>query len=302
MNLEATKSGQRIDLFLKEGVFFSSEMTRGEIIRNIKNGNILVNEKKIKPSYILKIKDKIKINIPKKAKKLIANRNIFLKIIFKDKNIIVINKPAGLKVHPNAFEERNTLANGLVCKFPEIENVNDKSLGSELRPGIVHRLDKDTSGIMVVARNQKVFDELKNLFQARKVIKKYLTIVHGHLKNKNGVIEKALAKASNYKKQIIAGKKTRTKVRPAITEYNVIKEFNGFSLLEVKPKTGRTHQIRIHLASIGHPVIGDKIYSKKVYDKDIKLGRQLLHAKELEFELFGEKYRFESELPKEFRI
>lgn len=291
-------SGVRLDKFLKQEFFSYS---RGEIIRNIQEGNILIQNKKVKPSYILKENDIIKVNFKALPTKLISNKNIDFKIIHKDKNIIVINKPAGLKVHPNSFEENNTLANGLLAKFPEIENVNDDSVSSNLRPGIVHRLDRETSGIMVIAKNQKSFDELKKLFQERKVVKKYLAIVSGKLKNKKGVIEKPIARSSSYKKQVIAGYKTKTKSRLALTEYKVIKEFSDFSLVEARPKTGRTHQIRIHFFSLGHPLIGDKKYKFKKVAISNEPERQMLHAKSIEFKLFDRNYHFKAGIPEDFQ-
>jgi 23S rRNA pseudouridine1911/1915/1917 synthase len=306
---------QRIDKFLKKEVFFNEEITRGEIIRQIKNGHVLVNDKKVKPSYILREDDKIEINFEKKSKKLIPNKKIKFEIIYKDENIIAINKPAGISVHPVKLDENNTLANGLIYQFPEIKNVGDPSTSSgqvNPRPGIVHRLDKDTSGVMVIARNQKAFLELKNKFKNREVGKKYLTLVYGQLENKSGVIEKPIARSSSHKKQVIAGKKTRTTIRPAITEYKVIKEFRDYSLVEVSPKTGRMHQIRVHMTSIEHPVVGDKLYkgrkNKKADERPAcnalrsNAGRQLLHAKNIEFNLFGEDYAFEASMPDDFEL
>ncbi|MCX6763719.1 MAG: RluA family pseudouridine synthase [Candidatus Moranbacteria bacterium] len=288
----------RIDKFLAEE-FFSH--TRGEIIRNIKSGKILVNEKKVKPSYILKKDDEISSQLTVHSSRLIANKNIKLNIIYKDKNIIAINKPAGISVHPVSFKDKDTLVNGLLAKFLEIKSTNDGSLGSELRPGIVHRLDKDTSGVMVIARNQKAFDELKNLFKNHKVSKKYVALVYGQLPAKKGIIEKPMARAASYKKQVIAGRKTKNKIREAVTEYKVLKEFENYSLVEASPKTGRMHQIRVHLKSLGNPVVGDKIYRNKKQDNSIKVSRQMLHAQELEFKLFGKKCFFEVPVPEDLK-
>ena len=288
----------RLDKFLVKE-FFS--YTRGEIIRNIKEGNVLVNNDKIKPSYILKENDTITINFKIVSEKLTPNKNISFEIIHLDKNIIVLNKPAGLKVHPSSAKENDTLVNGLLSRFSEIENINDGSADSILRPGIVHRLDQDTSGIIVVARNQKSFDELKKIFQTRKITKKYLALVIGRIQNKKGIIEKPIAKSSSYKKQTIASGKTKTKIREAITEYEVIQEFTDFSLVEASPKTGRTHQIRIHLFSLGNPIAGDKKYRLKKISKIALPARQLLHAQKLDFELFDKKYSFEANLPEDFK-
>lgn len=291
-------SGIRIDKFLAKE-FFSHGLTRGEIIRSIKEGNTLVNAKKIKPSYVLKENDVIEVNIEKRHKKIIPNPKIIIKKIYKDENIIVIDKPAGISVHPGSAEQNNTLVNGLIAKFPGLENIHDNMGDSYLRPGIVHRLDKETSGVMVIAGNMKSFEELKNLFKFGKITKKYIALVHGKLKEKSGVIKKPIARAATYKKQVIAGRKTKTLIRPAITEYKVIKEFANTSLLEAIPKTGRMHQIRVHLFSIGHPVAGDKIYKlKKQKSLD---SRHLLHAQSLKFDLFGKHYSFSSPLPRDFK-
>ncbi len=296
-------AGERLDKFLKQEVFLNLETTRGEIIRNIKSGNILVNNKKVKPGYLLRPPDAISSKFKVQREKLIPNRNIKVKIIHQDKNIIVINKPAGAQVHPDNKEKFNTVANWLVAKFPEIKDVHDSSNSpgqASLRPGIVHRLDKDTSGVMVVARNQKAFEELKKLFQEHKVEKKYLALVYGKLKDKKGKIEKPIARAATYKKQVIAGRKTKTKIREAATEYKVIKEYQNYSLVEAMPQTGRMHQIRVHLFSIGHPIVGDKLYALKKYKK-IEAERQLLHAKSIEFNLLGKKYFFKAPLSADFR-
>lgn len=298
IKVKKNEANIRLDKFLSKE-FFSH--TRGEIIKHIKENSITINCKKIKPSYILKENDIIDINFKKTPKKLIPNKNVKFEIIFQDKNIIVINKPAGLKVHPNSFAEKETLANGLLAKFPEIEFVNDGTNNSLLRPGIVHRLDQETSGVMVIARNQESFIELKKLFQTRKIVKKYTALVLGKLKIKKDLIKKAIARSASYKKQTIASRKTKTKIRPAITEYEVIREFSDFSLVEAKPKTGRMHQIRIHFFSLGHPVAGDKKYKLKKLTKMTLPARQLLHAKNLTFELFGKKYSFQTELPLDFR-
>ncbi|HOX10983.1 MAG TPA: RluA family pseudouridine synthase [Candidatus Moranbacteria bacterium] len=287
--------GFRIDKFLvqKEASF-----SRGEIITKIKDGEVVVNSKKVKPSYILKEKDVLQIKnfSESKESKLIANNEIKLKIIFEDENVVVINKQAGIQVHPSHNEKTNTIANALIKYFPKIKNVHDESKDAFLRPGIVHRLDKDTSGVLAVAKNQKAFNELKKLFKDRKISKKYVAICEGIFAQKEGLIEKPIARSTSYRKQVIARENTLTKIRKAETRYKVIKEQDNFSVVEVFPKTGRMHQIRIHLASEGHPVVGDLVYGKNSSAK-----RQLLHAEELKFELLGKKYDFLASLPPDFK-
>jgi 23S rRNA pseudouridine1911/1915/1917 synthase len=224
------------------------------------------------------------------------NPSIKLKIVFEDEDIIVINKPAGLTVHPIKLEQNDTLVNGLLAYYPEIEKVGEDSL----RPSIVHRLDKDTSGLIVVAKNNPVFGYLKNQFQQRKVVKKYLALVNGKIKDKKGTITKAisLSRKDHKKRSALLDDKSK----PAWTEYLVIKRFKDYSLLEVYPKTGRTHQIRIHLASIGHPIAGDEQYKFKRQPCPKNLSRQFLHAAYLKFQLpSGKIMEFKSELPKDLK-
>lgn len=305
--IPAGQSGKRVDRFLKKEIFCNDKISRVEISREIKVGNILVNGKTVRPSFILKEGDEINMRtILEKEEKIsdiiFPNAKIKIKIIEDNKNFLVIDKPAGIQVHPDAHEKENTIVNWLVAEYPEIKNIHDKSREAELRPGIVHRLDKDTSGVMVVAKNQKTFDALKKLFQTRKIKKTYLAIVYGILKDKTGAIEASLAKSADYKKQTIASSKTKTKIRTAFTGYSVLKEFESYSLVEAYLKTGRTHQIRIHLWSIGHPVVGDGLYKRR---NNITLKgapeRQLLHAQKLSFRLRGKDYSFEAKMPKDMR-
>lgn len=288
-------SGLRVDKFLAKEFF---NISRGEIIRQIREGRVLVNDKKIKPNYVLDENDIIKSTINKEVlvSDIIPNKEIKIEIIYQDENIIVVNKPDGIQVHPDSNEKNNTLVNGLINEFPEIINVGE----DKNRPGIVHRLDKDTSGIIVVARNQRAFEELKRKFQNREIEKKYWAIVYGK-PDESGVIDKPLARATTYKKQVVAGKKTKTKIREAVTQYKVIKYADDMTLVEVTPKTGRFHQIRVHMASIGHPVVGDKLYKLKKI-ANISVPRQLLHAKNIKFELFGKEFEFEADVPRDFDV
>jgi 23S rRNA pseudouridine1911/1915/1917 synthase len=289
-------ANRRIDKFLAKE-FFS--YTRGDLIRSIREGKISINNKNVKPSYCLKENDEITLDIKEKKSGLIPNKNIHLKIIFENKDIIVLNKPSGIAVHPaNGSEKNDTIVNGLISLFPEIKLIHDTSSGAELRPGIVHRLDKETSGVLIVAKNKKSFSELKNLFQSRQVAKKYLALVYGTPENKKGTISKPLAKSADHKKQTVANQRTRSKIREAITKYKILKSLGKYSLLEVYPKTGRTHQIRIHLSSIGHPIVGDKIYGKKT--KNLLVSRHFLHARQIKFELFKKKLSFTAPIPKDF--
>jgi len=257
----------------------------------------LINKKSIKPSHTLKEGDVVEINIPEKTVGIIANKNVKFKIIFENENFVVIDKPAGVQVHPSEKNEADTLVSGLLYKFPEVGTVGDEP---QNRPGIVHRLDKDTSGIMLVARNQKTFQKLKEKFKNHEIQKTYWALTHGKLENKKGIIDKPLARARNYKKQTIANAKTQTKVRSAITQYEVIKETPDYSLVELKPKTGRTHQLRIHMSSLGHPILGDEKYKLRNTKTDESVVRHLLHAKKIKFILNDKNFEFEASLPEDF--
>ncbi len=233
-------------------------------------------------------------------------------VIYKDKNFLAVYKPAGLLTHPVSKANSKsqitnskelTLVDFLVKNYPEVKKVGDEP---EIRPGIVHRLDKDVSGILLVPRNQKYFEYLKNLFQTRQIKKNYLALVYGEVKPETGIIDKPISiKSGTIKRTVHHGKDEKQ----AVTEYRVLKSFklqapgskeNDFSLVEVMPKTGRTHQIRIHLASIGHPIVGDTLYGKKTNPFGLK--RIFLHAESLEFSpAEGKRIKLEAELPDELK-
>ncbi len=233
-------------------------------------------------------------------------------IIYEDENVLAINKPAGLLVHPisqrTILKESQrivlcepTLIDWLVEKYPEIKNVGDPSLSSgplaPNRPGIVHRLDKDTSGVMIVAKNQTAFEYLKNEFKNRKIKKTYLVLVGGKIKEKTGVINLPIGRSRSSPTKRLASLKARGTLREAITEYKVLENFKNYTLIEAYPKTGRTHQIRVHLKAINHPVVCDKIYTKNPICP-FGLSRHFLHACSLELTLpDGSRSRFEADLP-----
>jgi len=234
------------------------------------------------------------------------NKTAEPELIYADDDIIVVSKPAGMPVHEAKHSTDRTLVDWLLERLPEIENVGDVPADEAkaihlYRPGIVHRLDKLTSGVMVVARNQESFLRLKELFQSRAVVKVYLALVCGRLKERRGTITGALGRlASSPTKMGILGARGGIRMpKEAVTEYAVLEQFSAAALLEVRPRTGRMHQIRVHLASIGHPVAGDVVYGgTKVCFKE--LGRQFLHAATLSFAFReGQMLSFSAELPEE---
>ncbi|MDD4762140.1 MAG: RluA family pseudouridine synthase [Candidatus Pacebacteria bacterium] len=220
-----------------------------------------------------------------------------IETVFEDENILAVNKPAGVLTHGIVGKKsvQETIADFFVKKFPAASFVGDDP---ENRPGIVHRLDRDTSGLLLLAKNQDAFLYLKNLFKERKIEKTYLAVVHGFIKEDRGEINKPIGLKSGTIKHSVFSKKL---VKPALTFFQVIKRVkngNDFSVLKVMPKTGRTHQIRVHLASINHPVLGDKLYGKK-NDEEAHL---FLHALSLEFSLLdGSKIKLEADPPEIFK-
>lgn len=217
-----------------------------------------------------------------------------LKIIYEDDRLIVVDKPAGITVWKEGMSQEDTIASLLVGQFPELE-----SLGEQRRYGIVHRLDKDTSGILLAAKTKEAFDQLQEQFAARKVEKRYICLVEGTLKQENGIIHTLLGRspADRRKQRAYPLGETEMGKREAITEWNVLKRFEHYTLFEVTPKTGRKHQIRAHMASLGHPVAGDKLYGFKNQRVPQGLERHFLHASFLKIE----RKEFVSPLPQDLQ-
>lgn len=291
-------SGQRLDKFI---LIQETNYSRAYLKKQIKEGRILVNQEIKKPCYILKENDKIEAQIlPPEKISLEPDASIKLNIVYEDKDVIVIDKPAGLTVHPGAGQKSGTLVNALLAHYPLLKDVGE----DPARPGIVHRLDKDTSGLMIIAKNNRAFGFLKNQFKNKKVEKKYLALVAGRPKEANGKIQTFISRSkSDPTKQKVSQTGQR-----AVTLYKTIKEFKNFTLIEVQPKTGRMHQIRVHLAWLGNPVAGDNKYGLKKRACPEGLTRQFLHAAKLTITLpaspsasqggpDGQKKSFISQLP-----
>lgn len=262
------------------------KLSRTKVQKLIAEGNITVNGQPAKPGLRLNLGDKIDISIPPTQPSTLKPEAIPIKIIYEDDDLLAVDKPAGLTVHPAPGHPAHTLVNAILAHFPHLADIGDS-----LRPGVVHRLDKDTSGVMLVAKNSAAQANLARQFKSHSVTKDYLALVRGKLEPENGIIEADIGRDSrNRKKMAVVAQG-----REARTEYRVVRYIGGYTLLEVMPETGRTHQIRVHLAAIGFPVVGDKVYGVKAPF----LSRQFLHASRLGFKLpsTGEYVEFESKLP-----
>ncbi len=283
LNFIADKTGVRLDRYVSEK---QPELSRTFAQKLIADGYITVNGKVAKASLKLNIGDRLTITLPPPEPSHLIAENIPLNIIYEDKDLLVVDKPAGLTVHPAPGHPNHTLVNAMLAHFPDLPTSGDL-----MRPGIVHRLDKDTSGLMLVAKNRVALNKLANQFKSRSVLKAYLVLVRGHLSPANGFIEAPIGRDPRNRKRMAVV----AKGRDARTEYRVIKYIGDCTLLEVKPETGRTHQIRVHLSAIGYPVIGDTTYGVK----SAFLSRQFVHACRLGFKLSssGQYKEFTSELP-----
>lgn len=221
-------------------------------------------------------------------------------IIFEDKDVLVLDKPAGIAVHADSRTQERTLADWIAEKYPETKGVGE-SLGDIVRPGIVHRLDKDTSGVLIVAKNNKTYEFLKKQFQDRLVGKKYLALVWGNVKEDEGVVDRPIGKSAKDFRQRSATSNARGTLREAETHWKVKERFGNYTLLEVTPKTGRTHQIRVHLKAVSHPIVCDKLYASGRECPIGILARQGLHAKSLRIKLpSGVERTFEAPIPDDF--
>ena len=281
--LVADKLGARLDKYVGEKC---PEVSRTYAQRLIADGYITVDDRLAKASLKLSIGDRVKVVIPLTLPRPLSPEAIPLNIIYEDDDLLVIDKPAGLTVHPAPGHSNHTLVNAILFHFPALVDVSDSP-----RPGIVHRLDKDTSGVMLVAKNKSAQLNLSEQFKAHSVVKAYVVLVRGHLSPEQGVIEAPMGRDPRNRKRMAVV----AEGREARTEYRVVKYIDNYTLLEVTPQTGRTHQIRVHLSAIGYPVVGDKVYGVK----SPHLSRQFIHASRLGFRLpsTGEYVEFASELP-----
>lgn len=294
-------NNERLDKYLFD-IF--SNYSRNFYTKLINDKKVLVNNKIQKSSYKIKNKDLIEIQITKPKKIDLSPQKIDIEILFEDKDIIIINKPAGIVVHPSAGHFDNTIVNALLYHCNDLS-----SISGEIRPGIVHRLDKKTSGILIVAKNDKAHIGLSNQFKEKRINKYYKALVFGKINKKKGRVENFIGR---HKVNRLKMSSFTNHGKIAVTNFTVEKYINNFTLIDVNIETGRTHQIRVHFSEMGHPVVGDdlyiskgilKKYSKKILDKIDKLNRYFLHAYKMIFvhPVKNEKMQIEIDLPEELK-
>lgn len=295
IQINSEKVGKRLDIFLTETF---PNYSRALFQSQIKKGDILLNGEKTRPGAKLKVDDLVNVALPKVVPLIVKpEKNIKLNILFENDNFIVINKPAGIVVHPSESTPEHTIVNALLAYCPKISSVGDDSK----RPGIVHRLDKEVSGVMIIAKNQKTFDHLKKQFQNRTIQKKYIALIHGKIIPSSGTINIPIGRSKSDPNRMSVKKSGDG--REAITIYKTKRILGQYSLLEIEIKTGRTHQIRVHLLSKGNPIVGDTKYHTKKMVKNTEIKRVYLHAQSIRFTgINGEIFRFKADIPEDFKL
>lgn len=295
-------AGTRLDTFLSTKI---QGWSRSRLQTLIENEDVVVNDRAVKPSYKLREGDEVEVDLVEIPAARFEPENIPLDIVFEDEYLAVINKPAGMVVHPGAGVQSGTLANAIAFHF-EFEHEASTDQLAELRVGIVHRLDKDTSGLIVVAKSDEIHERLSEQFRERQVYKSYVALVHGSPDQNSGKIEAPIGRNKHNRLRM----KVAGHGRSALSLWKVRKRYDKFTLLDVEIKTGRTHQIRVHMAYINHPVVGDEIYNEgrdnTVADTNIRnairsMDRFFLHAEQLSFThpKTGERTEHIQELPRE---
>lgn len=283
--LNVDQENIRLDKFVS---FAMADLSRTLIQQYIKEGNILVNGKAEKASYKIKMTDEIEVSLPDNQEMDVLPEDIPLDIFYEDQDVIVVNKPTGMIVHPSSGIYSGTLVNALLYHCQDLSGIN-----GILRPGIVHRIDKETSGLLMVAKNDKAHQSLSEQLKEHSVTRRYVALVHGIIPHSHGKINAPIGRDINDRQKMAV---TKTNSKEAVTHFTVLKRYQNMSLIECRLETGRTHQIRVHMAYIGYPVYGDPKYGLK---KDDQSHGQFLHAKKLGFihPATDEYLEFDSPLP-----
>jgi len=289
------EAGDRLDKFLAG----RAGITRSQLQQFIGQGLVLVNGGPAKPNYKVREGDTVTVQVPDAPSETLIPEDIPVTVLYADEHVVVVDKPAGLVVYPAVGHARGTLMNALAFRFKKL-----CPIGAPMRPGVVHRLDRDTSGAMVVALSEQAYYSLVEQFEEKSTTRRYLALIYGNPKQDEGEVAAQIGRSVSDRKRM----STRTRRgKAALTHWKVLKRFGGASLIEARLETGRTHQIRVHMASLGHPVLGDVTYGRKlellIKGKRIVFGRQMLHAKLLGFThpATGDFMEFTSEMPDDMR-
>jgi len=291
----AESRGERLDVFIS----LHSGLTRSYVQNLIKDGMVTVNDHKEKVSCRMKEDDRVELALPDAPENLLVPEDIPIDIIWEDENILVVNKPPDMVMYPGLSHSSGTLMNAVVSICKKLSSV-----GAPIRPGVVHRLDKDTSGLIVIAKDDTAHHNLVKQFREREVEKYYLTLLYGNLKTDTGEIKTLIGRSASSRKKMSAKPKSG---KEAVTQYEAIKQFKFATLTKVRIITGRTHQIRVHFASVGNPVLGDKLYGKKTVitfpHKTISFPRQMLHAYSLKLKhpVDGRILEFTAPIPEDMK-
>ncbi len=290
-NVNKLSEGARLDIFLAE----KTGMSRSLLQKLITNGDVLVDGSIVHKSHHTRAGETVTLTVPEPEKLGVEPQDIPLNVIYEDDDLAVISKPAGMVTHPAPGHRKDTLVNALLARLEGLS-----SIGGVERPGIVHRLDRDTSGLMMVAKNDLAHKGLSEQLKARKIEKTYWALVRGKFTEDTGEIREPVGRHKKKRQKMSV---SIDKGRQAVTRWSVLERFDGLTLLELKPETGRTHQLRVHLSHIRRPVVGDSQYgSDKKKDRSLGVTRQLLHAKRVKFEhpRGGRVIEFDDELPEDF--
>ena len=288
--VDEINKGKRLDSYISDNM---DKISRSFAQKLIENQQVTINGKNEKASYKVCAGDNIQVDVPEAQGTKLKAQDIPVDVVYEDKDIIVVNKPKGMVVHPANGNPDGTLVNAILAMCKD----SLSGIGGEIRPGIVHRLDKDTSGLLIIAKNNEAHVKMSKQIQDRLVTKKYIAFIRGVVKDDEATIDMPITRSKVDRKKMAVDKDGKQ----AVTHFKVIKRYRGYTLLEIKIDTGRTHQIRVHMAKIGYPVVGDMVYSNGKNEFGVE--GQMLHAKSLEFShpITGKKMHLEAQLPEYFK-